>query len=484
MNHLFNSLRWRLQAWHGLLLLLVVAASLVPTHRMMKDGLMQRMDKDLAKSERTLFRTVMDEVNGGPPEPGQSRRFGNFVDFINYLTDRNTVLKMPETLAELYQGREPGYAYFSMRDANDRIILQSANAPENLELLPVPVNDVVEGNRSVGTRREMQRTTSHGLKILVGRDISTELDDLHARGWVAGGIGLGVWLCSLLGGWWLSGRAIRPIRTISQTATRIADGRLSERIDVTAMDKELGDLSRVLNDTFDRLHLAFERQRQFTADASHELRTPLTILLTETQRVLKRERSNEEYREALTTCAETAQRMRKLVEALLLLARQEGPSQSASHMQTDLRLVLAETSRHLELLARDKGRRIETNLAAAPCQGDSESLGILAANLIGNAIEYGGDVTVACGTHAGGTWFSVRDAGPGIAAEHLPHLFDRFYRVDQARTGGSGHTGLGLAIARAIVENHGGKITVQSQPGQGTCFEVLLPGPILAAVQT
>ncbi|MBB5035863.1 sensor histidine kinase [Prosthecobacter dejongeii] len=482
MKIFFHSLRWRLQAWHGLLLLLVVAGSTAPAYRLARDNQMQRLDKELSQMERNLVRSMLDAVQNRPESsaPGEEptpRPLFAPADFIRRLVSQP--VQLPETILTQYSGTQPGYAYFSVRDRNDQIILQSENAPTDLVFLPLPSADLVEETRSIGSRRETLRSSVHGLKVVVGRDITPELHEMHSMAWLHLSIGLGVWLLGLIGGWWLSGRAIRPIRTISQTAARIAEGNLEERIDIREMDTELGELSEVLNQTFERLHAAFERQRQFTADASHELRTPITILLSETHRLLKRDRSTEEYREALETCEATAQRMRRLVESLLLLARQENPPAAVSvHASCDLSFVLKEAANHLAPLARERGFHIETALTPTMCRVDAETLSLLATNLIANALQHGGNVTLSCFIEAEQAVFWVKDDGPGIAEEHQAHVFERFYRADQARTGTSGHSGLGLAIAKAIVENHGGSITLRSASGEGTCFEVRLPSAV------
>ncbi len=474
----FHSLRWRLQAWHGLLLLLVVTASVGPAYHFGLENQNQRIDRELGRMERGLIRTLMDVVQGvsvdpAKPDAHQDRPFLPFPEFVGKLTTQP--VKLPDSLAAQFQGDEPGYAYFSIRDKDEKVILQSSNAPADLKFLPLPEVDVAEEVRAVDHRRENLRSTVHGLKIVVGRDITPELQEMRGMAWLHLLTGLGVWLLGLIGGWWLSGRAIRPIQAISKTASDIADGNLKQRINITETDSELGQLSQVLNRTFDRLHAAFERQRQFTADASHELRTPITILLSESQRILKRDRTPEEYREALQTCGDTAQRMRRLVEALLLLARQENHEARAHHRPCDLAVILEDVIQHLTPLAIERGLRLESQLSSATCNADPESLAILATNLITNALQHGGQVLVTCTTDSHHALFTVQDDGPGIAAADLPYIFERFYRADQARTSTSGHTGLGLAIAKAIVDNHSGTLAVIPGHGQGACFEVRLP---------
>lgn len=479
MRTFFQSLRWRLQVWHGLLLAVVIVGFTLPTYHFARESQLQRIDRDLGRMERGLIRSLMDVVQGFQPDPGkpdfrQDRPYLPFGEFVQRLTTQQPAPQVPPAVAVQFQGTEPGHAYYSIRDRADRIILQSANAPQDLHFAPVPDTDMTEETRSVENRRETSRSNAHGLKVVVGRDITPDIQEMQGLASLHLLIGLGVWVVGLVGGWWLSGRAIRPIRSISETASRIAEGNLQERINVTQAESELGQLSRVLNETFERLHGAFERQRQFTADASHELRTPITILLSETQRILKRDRTPEEYREALQTCGATAQRMRRLVEALLLLARQDQPPQ-ATGQSCDLAVVLQDVTAHLKPLADERHLRLETALAPARCGADAEAVSILATNLITNALQHGGNVTVSSQGQNGGAVLTVRDDGPGISAADLPHIFERFYRADQARTSTCGHTGLGLAIAKALVENHGGSIRATSEAGKGACFEVRLP---------
>lgn len=484
MTSPFKSLRWRLQVWHGLILLLVVAGFCAPGYRLALDYQVQRIDKDLARLERRLFRSLMDAVRQSvyPAEPpdGADRPLVSISQLLDYLREKNAVLSAD--VAALFQGQEPGYAYFSIRNAEDELLLQSTNAPADLVFLPVVEKDHQEDIHTTGHRREMRRSSPHGLRIIVGRDISPDMESARRFAWTQAATCLGLWVLGLGGGWWLSGRAIRPIRSISRTATRIAEGNLSDRIDIADTDSELGQLSQVLNTTFDRLHDAFERQRQFTADASHELRTPITILLSETQRVLKRERTAEEYQDALQTCNQTAQRMRRLVEALLLLARQESTQGPGGHVEvTDMAAVLEETRDHLAPLAAERGLTLHAEFQPAPCHGDAGALAVLATNLVNNALQHhhprpGGRVDLASGTtEAGEAWFTVRDDGPGIPTEHLAHIFDRFYRADKARTSAEGHTGLGLAIAKAVADNHGARITVDRPAEGGVSFTVIFP---------
>jgi two-component system OmpR family sensor kinase len=235
-----------------------------------------------------------------------------------------------------------------------------------------------------------------------------------------------------------------------------------------------------------RLQAAFERQRQFVADASHELRTPLTIVNLETSRALASPRKAEDYQRALTIIHNENDFMTSLVNDLLTLARMDAGQAVLEKHPVDLSDVVVETMERLSPLAARTGVRLEAGeLPEARILGDRQQLVQMVSNLVDNGIKYadGEDkkVSIETGTTGDIAWVRVSDNGPGIAAEHIPHLFDRFYRVDQSRTRGEfesdgskspSGSGLGLSIVQWIARSHGGEIKVESQLGTGTTFEV------------
>ena len=292
---------------------------------------------------------------------------------------------------------------------------------------------------------------------------------------VAGAAVLGL---GLAGGWWAASRAIRPIDDISATAAKIAAGDLSQRISLTDTENELGRLAGVLNSTFARLESAFSNQAQFTSDASHELRTPVSTILLETQTALSRGRTSSEYRETLQACQRAAQRMRLLIESLLALARLDAGQQLLRRDECDLSAIVARSIELIRPLATSRGITIQTTLSKALCRGDATRLAQVSDNLLSNAADYnqeGGEIRISTANGQDIVTLIVTNTGAGIAAEDLPHIFERFYRADKARTGNGGHSGLGLAITNAIVQAHGGHITVRSEPGSQTTVTVRLP---------
>ncbi|MDP0501568.1 MAG: ATP-binding protein [Verrucomicrobiota bacterium JB022] len=471
MKHPFNSIRWRLQAWHGLLLLVVIAGFCYMSYQLAWNHQSRRVVRAVFDHERSLFHPLFEAVK--PEGADEDTPVAQSV-LLEHL--RAGTVTLPDEVWTRFQGTEPGYAYFVLYDTDGSVLLQSPNLPAQLDPLPVgEAGEYEDDMRTVDAHREMARNNPRGVSSIVGRDMAPEIDDMHRLGVSLALSGAGVWIVGLLGGWWLAGRALKPIATISETATRIADGNLAERIDVSG-GSELHQLARVLNQTFAQLDATFERQRRFTADASHELRTPVTILLTETERILKRERTAEEYQDALHTCHESATRMRNLIQALLLLSRQEN---AEPHREAcDLAKLAGDVVRQHRPLAEARQVTIEPRLQAAPCLADPAALSILISNLVANAIQHhreGGRVEVSTQREGAHAVLTVRDDGPGIPADDLPHIFDRFYRADKARTGTSGHTGLGLAIAKTIVDKHQGQIVATSEEGQGATFTVRLP---------
>src|ERR671936_3215603 len=270
----------------------------------------------------------------------------------------------------------------------------------------------------------------HGVAQLFARDD-------HALAVQIGAIDLGVLILAALGAYVLAGCTLRPIQE------------------------------------------AMERQERFAVAASHELRTPLTVLQGTLEVALLRERTPAEYKEILSKAATEAARMGTLVGDLLALARIQSDREILAQAPLDLRAVAREAAEGVEPLAARKGQTLEVELdGPLPTCGDQLKLHQALTNLLDNAITYtpeGGAIRLSARAARGRAVIAVRDTGPGIEAQHLPHLFDPFYRVDSARGDGSGHTGLGLALASWIARGHGGHLAVESRIRVGTVFTLTLP---------
>ena len=284
-----------------------------------------------------------------------------------------------------------------------------------------------------------------------------------------------------VGGYALAARALLPIDQIIRTAQRISAEELHTRLGLPASDDEVGRLAATLDRMLSRLDESFQRERRFTADASHELRTPLTAIQSILSVTRERRRTPEEYEQALDDLGGQTQRLQGLVEGLLRLARRD---QQAPHpfAPVDLSTLVRDVAETLVPLAEAKGLQVIVDVPdGLAVRGDSDELLRLWLNLIDNAIAYTdrGTIEVRASATPALVLVTVRDTGAGIAPEHLPHLFERFYRADGARSGTG--AGLGLAIAREIVAAHSGAIELQSQLGVGTCASVRLPrdsGPL------
>jgi heavy metal sensor kinase len=281
-----------------------------------------------------------------------------------------------------------------------------------------------------------------------------------------------------VGGWFLAGRTLKPVERIADIARGIGESDLSRRIDVET-DDELGRLARTLNGMIARLEEAFVKQRQFVADASHELRTPLAVIQAESSLVLEKPRNQEEYQRSLELVSQEVDYMSEIVGKLLVLARSDAGSEQLNVQDIDLAGLLSDLAQDLEALAQEKGLDLRfAPLDPLTVRGDRVRLRQLFMNLLDNALRYtpaGGSITGSIVRKDALAVVSIGDTGIGIPAEHVPFIFDRFYRVDKARTGGEGGTGLGLAIATSIAKMHGGSIEVESRLGEGTIFRVVLP---------
>jgi heavy metal sensor kinase len=282
------------------------------------------------------------------------------------------------------------------------------------------------------------------------------------------------------GGLFLADRALRPMDQITRAAQTIGAQDLSQRLNLDLPDDELGRLARTFDAMIARLDEAFHRQRRFTADASHELRTPLTIIKGDLSLALARPRDAGYYRRVLAEVDEEVDGMGRLVERLLALARTDAEGVSLQPQATDLNALLADLVEQTRSLAEAKGLELVVQIAPElTATVDPDAVTQVVLNLLDNALKYTSSGRVRLSAHLSRSGDSVQiavsDSGPGIPAEHLPHIFDRFYRVDRARSRELGGAGLGLSIARDLVTAHGGEITVHSVPGEGSTFTVRLP---------
>ena len=279
------------------------------------------------------------------------------------------------------------------------------------------------------------------------------------------------------GGWWLSRRALRPVDEMTSAAETLSIDDISARLAVPKTGDELQRLGEAWNRMLDRISESVERMTRFTMDAAHELRTPAAIMQSSAELALRRPRSAEEYRDVIRNLAEESQHLSGLVEDLLQLARSDAGVRQPPE-EIPVSDILSGAVQMIEPLAAAKHQSLvlEDTDAEARVLGDVTSLRRMVLILLDNAIKFspdGGGITVRTSCTDDTVQFEVQDDGPGIPAEDLPHIFERFYRSSKTRNGPG--AGLGLAIAKAIAEEHGGEISIDSSRREGTTVRVTMP---------
>ncbi len=316
-------------------------------------------------------------------------------------------------------------------------------------------------------------------------EVETGVSD-RERGEVLRGLLIGLSLAlpfvvgvSIAGGYFLMRRALLTLRHIAQSAEKISSHNLSERLPLPGTDDELESLTASLNRMIGRLEIAFQHISRFTADASHELRTPLTALRGELEATAQYPQLPTDARETIGSALEETERLSKIVQGLLAVSRLDAGEAEMEKVSLNLSELVASTAEQMRLLAEDKHISLSCD-AAEPVkvEGDRARLKQVVVNLLDNAINYtapGGRVQLGVRTAAGRALLEVEDNGAGIPKDSLPFIFERFYRVDKARSRQFGGAGLGLSIVQAICTAHGGDVLVESVEGKGSKFRVRLP---------
>ena len=297
-----------------------------------------------------------------------------------------------------------------------------------------------------------------------------------------------IWACALLllgalvGGWIITGLALKPVHALTSSAKNIGIGNLEERLPTSESHDELEELARTFNDMIERLDGSSKQIRRFTADASHELRTPLTIMKGEIEVALRKSRSADEWRQIARSLLEEVNHMSEIVEDLLSLTRIDSGEMTIEKEVVDLNEILYQKIQQYRKVAETNKCVIEIEtLPRLFVQGDAEQLGRLFGNLLDNAIKYsvnGGTIRLTARTSAKTVAISVQDHGLGIARDDLPRIFERFYRGRNSRAASRRGTGLGLSICSWVAEAHGGHVEVISQQGRGSTFTVRLPSDL------
>jgi heavy metal sensor kinase len=489
---LTKSIRWRLLTWMAVLLGLMLVALGIAACEIFYSNRVNLLDQELRRRMAALSGALFGPMRRGgfnqPPRgpPGDFDGGPQPDEFPLALPPGGPGPQGPqrfestpmEAATKAYEAAASnGFYYVVWRTAFNPLTRHSTNAPAEVPQPQLGGRDTGTYTRTREGFREVFHETEMGDCLLIGRSLAPEqAEGRRFAGWV--GLGGAVVLALGLGGAWIIiARALRPVQRISGAAAKIAAGDLSQRIGVAETDSELGQLAAVLNSTFGRLEAAFERQKQFTADAAHELRTPVAVLLVHAQNGLASGCASEEHREAFEACQRAAQRMKVLIGALLELARLDAGQDESKRTRFDLAQTVRQAIELIQPLADERQVKIVAELPALEVFGNAEQLAQVAANLLTNAVQYNhpqGEVRLKLERRDHTAVLTVSDTGVGISADDLPRIFERFYRADKSRSSAAG-LGLGLAISKAIVEAHGGTIEVASQEEAGSTFMLRLP---------
>jgi heavy metal sensor kinase len=458
---LFRSIRWRLTAWYVALLCGLLLIFSIGTYVAVNKLLLDNLD-DLLASQAKLF---VDTINLKDRE----------------LAIKNDALRIgrnsDDHITRLY--RADGTRLF---DNNPKVVSAELNDSVQEALNGKQQYDLIDSHG--GRLRILTLPIKNGQQVVGVLQIGLLLDDINETMRTLLKVMLVLAPAMLLlasgGGFFLASRALAPIDRITRAARQISADDFNRRLDLRGPDDEVGRLARTFDAMIARLQSAFEQQRRFTADASHELRTPLTAMIGQIDVALERPRDAESYRGTLTAVREQAQRLARMANDLLFLARSDTHPEPTAREAIDIGQLLPAIIAQVEPLAHARDQQLDLQHTASPwiVQGNEDDLIRLFLNLFDNAIRYtprGGRIAVQCARYDAQVVISVADTGQGIAPEHLPHLFDRFFRVDRGRSRAQGGSGLGLAIAQNIVRAHGGKLLVESTLGQGSTFTAILP---------
>jgi heavy metal sensor kinase len=477
---LFRSLRFRLTLWYTLALAVILTASGLFWYLYLSRQLHVHVDDKLRIVAEDVGVFHSEAHNGRPMiEPPSAEHCARLEDFIRshnwgayvqIVNSRGNIACSSSNLKEFHLPLDKA-ALQNAAQGKSHFQTVHTLAPDPIRMLTLPVMD---GERvadlvQVGESLAQAKDTLEDLRLILLTFSPLALAALS------------------LGGWILSGRALEPVIRISRAARKINAENLHQRLPGTNTHDEIAQLAETFNSMLARLEESFDKVRQFTGDASHELRTPLAILKGETEVALRWAKDPEELRGTLESNLEEINRMDRILEDLLALAKSE-----AGELRLDVvEFSLSDLLQDLYLQSRTLGEPKNITVYLNPhvteeirVQGDQLQLTRMFLNLIANGIKYtlpGGKVGITLAVRNEEAVVAVVDTGIGIAQEHLAHIFDRFYRVDEARNREVGGTGLGLAIVKSIVDAHDGRIEVDSTPGRGSVFTVYLPlaGPPL-----
>ena len=379
-----------------------------------------------------------------------------------------------------YATATPGGNLMEIRDAQGHPILQSKTVAMPATGSAPAFAEQTSNSVRYRTFTTTVRVNGQPYRVLVATPMDATEVTLRRVRWLLLWSAPAVLLLASLGGIWISRRALAPVDEITLAARSIGIQSLSRRLDVPSTGDELQRLSETWNEMLARLEAAVKRLSQFTADASHELRTPVALIRTTAELTLRRERSPETYREALRQVVLESERTSRLVDDLLLLARADAGLPSLALERMELTPLVRDVCQQGQVLAESRQLQISTVAPEEPVfvEANDPALRRMLLLLLDNAMKYtpvGGRIVLSVDRDPGGATVAVRDTGIGIPETALPHVFERFYRVDESRNRDAGGTGLGLSIAKWIAERHHASLEAESVVGEGSVFRIRFP---------
>lgn len=444
-----SSVRVRLTLWYTIILAGIVLALFLAVYLFVKASLVRQLDREVESEFQSVSQALAEEPNElSDVEAEESGRAFQVVRAGAVLFETSAFKMSGLRIAE---PAAPAVTRTVMTPAGNRFRVKTGPAGPDLAL-------------SVAVTEEPVRGVLRTLLVIFALALPAGL------------------VLAALGGSVMAGRLLRPVDLMAARAEKISAESLSSRLPVEDPRDEFGRMAGVINRMLSRLEEAFERLRRFTADASHELRTPLAAIQSVGEVALQEDLDAAAYRDRIGSMLEEVSRLSRLVDSLLTLTRADAGALDIRRKEIDAARLVAQAVEDMRPLAEEKRQNLTVS-AEGPVlvRADEATLRLALVNLLDNAIKYTpplGTIVAGARIRGGEVLVEVADSGPGIPIEHADRIFDRFYRVDQSRSGQAGGAGLGLAIAKWAVEANGGRIELESREAGGSTFRLVLP-PIL-----
>jgi len=466
--HRTLSIALRMALWYALSAFTLIAVATGALYSVLTTTMYQEDLRDLAdnlNNARLLVRSSAPGQFASSPQPRPSWAPPHQPEIYLRVLDSSgrTLTETPGMAGELVPPSSADLARISSSDGDQRDVLSRSGKP----FMTLMVRVAGQSERDPPQFMQVALDREHA-EYLLAR--------YRERLWLV--LGTSLVLCALAG-YLIARSGMRPIQQISRTAAHIRSTTLNERIQAHGLPAELAGLAETFNSMLDRLEQSFLHISHFSDDVAHELRTPINNLHGEIEVALSKARSGDEYREILGSCLEECTRISRLIQTLLFLARSDTTADTLERELIDVGRELKKVEEFYEAAANDAGVVLRVRGDAGEgAEVNRTLLQQAVGNLVSNAIAHtppGGTITVSARAHQNQLTVSVSDTGCGIPPEHLPRVFDRFYRIDQARASSGQNVGLGLAVVKSIATRHGGHVDIESEVGRGTEVRVILP---------